>query len=75
MELEIVRPTLGELLGRMPKIIGPLNTFDHMELRNSIVAYVALSAARTAGARSVLTGDAADELFAGYGLMFNMTSE
>lgn len=75
MELEIVRPTLGELLGRMPKIIGPLNTFDPMELRNSIVAYVALSAARTVGARSVLTGDAADELFAGYSFMFNMPSE
>src|SRR5436190_14825391 len=46
-----------------------------MELRNSIVTYVAMEAASKRGLSAVLTGDAADELFAGYSFMFNMSAE
>lgn len=74
-ELRIVRPSLADLIGRLPELIRLLETFDPMELRNSIVAYVALEAARDAGIRSALTGDAADELFAGYSYMFGMSPE
>jgi len=75
IDLEIVRPPLGELLERMPELISLLETFDPMELRNSIVAYVALEAAGKRGMSNVMTGDAADELFAGYSFMFNMSPE
>jgi asparagine synthase (glutamine-hydrolysing) len=73
--LDILRPTLHDLLERMPELIALLQTFDPMELRNSIVAYLALEAARKRGLSAVLTGDAADELFAGYSFMFNMAPE
>ena len=72
MQLDILRPSLRELLERMPELVSLLQTFDPMELRNSIVAYVALEAAQKRGLSTVLTGDAADELFAGYSFMFNM---
>jgi asparagine synthase (glutamine-hydrolysing) len=75
IDLEILRPTLGELVDRMPELIGLLRTFDPMELRNSIVIYVAIEAASKRGLSVVLTGDAADELFAGYSFMFNMPAE
>lgn len=73
--LEILRPTLTELVDRMPELIRLLRTFDPMELRNSIVTYVAMQAASKRGLSAVLTGDAADELFAGYSFMFNMPPE
>jgi asparagine synthase (glutamine-hydrolysing) len=59
----------------MPGLIGLLGTFDPMELRNIIVTYVAMEAATKRGLSVVLTGDAADELFAGYNFMFNMAAE
>jgi asparagine synthase (glutamine-hydrolysing) len=75
LDLEILRPSLKDLLGRMPELIRLLSTFDPMELRNSIVTYVAMEAASKRGLSTVLTGDAADELFAGYSFMFNMSAE
>src|SRR5216684_217280 len=75
IDLEVLRPSLDELVDRMPELIRLLRTFDPMELRNSIVAYVAMAAASKRGLSAVLTGDAADELFAGYSFMFNMSAE
>jgi asparagine synthase (glutamine-hydrolysing) len=75
MELEILRPTLHDLVDRMPELIRLLRTFDPMELRNSIGTYVAMEEASKRGLSAVLTGDAADELFAGYSFMFNMSAE
>ena len=75
LEVETLRPPLRELLERMPELVLLLETFDPMELRNGVVAYVALHAAVKRGLTAVLTGDAADELFAGYSFMFNMASE
>jgi asparagine synthase (glutamine-hydrolysing) len=75
IKLEILRPKLSELVDRMPELIRLLQTFDPMELRNSIATYVAMEAASQRGISGVLTGDAADELFAGYSFMFNMPAE
>lgn len=74
-DLKILRPTRRDLMNRMPELIGVLGTFDPMELRNSIVTYVGLEQARAADLRCVFTGDASDELFAGYSYMFNMPLE
>ena len=72
LDLDIIRPRLSDLVEKMPSLIGILGTFDPMELRNSIAAFVALERAREVGIRTLLTGDGADELFAGYSYMFNM---
>lgn len=75
LDLEVLRPSLRELMDRMPRLIRLLGTFDPMELRNSIVTYVAMEAASKHVLPVLLTGDAADELFAGYSFMFNMSAE
>jgi asparagine synthase (glutamine-hydrolysing) len=43
-----------------------------MEVRNSVVVYHGLAAARDQGFSKVMTGDAVDELFAGYNFSFNL---
>ena len=70
--LRILRPSLEELMAAMPAVMRVLGGFDPMELRNSAVTWLALEAARHEGIAAVLTGDAADELFAGYNYIVNM---
>jgi len=66
---------LDELIAAMPALISVLGGFDPMELRNSIVTWLALKAAKGEGIAAVLTGDAADELFAGYSYIIDMPAE
>jgi len=73
--LRVLRPSLAELIAAMPAVMQVLGGFDPMELRNSVVGWLALEAAREGGIAAVLTGDAADELFAGYSYIVNMPSE
>ena len=48
------------------EIVRIMHTFDPMEVRNSIVIYASMLDAKEQGYRSIITGDGADELFAGY---------
>lgn len=75
LKQQVLRPTLSELVNYMPAVIQQLATFDPMELTNSIVTSLGLEAARAHGVKAVLTGDAADELFAGYSFLFNAPAE
>ncbi len=74
-ELRVLRPTLGDLVAMMPSLIRVLRVFDPMELRNSVVTWLGLTAARECGIRTMLTGDAADELFAGYSYITGLSPE
>lgn len=73
--LRVLRPSLADLVAAMPAVMRVLGGFDPMELRNSAVAWLALKAAREERIAAVLTGDAADELFAGYNYIVNMPPE
>src|SRR5438477_9124640 len=73
--LRILRPSLDSFIAVLPTLMRVLGTFDPMELRNSAVTWLALKAARDEGISEVLTGDAADELFAGYSYIFNLAAE
>ena len=73
--LRVLRPSLADLIAAMPEVMRVLGGFDPMDLRNSAVAWLALGAARDEGIPAVLTGDAADELFAGYTYIVNMPPE
>jgi asparagine synthase (glutamine-hydrolysing) len=57
---------------RLSSVIGVLNTFDPMEVRNSVAVYQGLLEAACDGFSHVVTGDGADELFAGYNFIFNL---
>ena len=74
-ELCVLRPTLADLVSMMPALIRVLRGFDPMELRNSVVTWLGLTAARECGIQAILTGDAADELFAGYGYITSLSPE
>src|SRR5438094_7294956 len=74
-ELRVLRPTLADLVAMMPSLIRVLRVFDPMELRNSVVTWLGLTAARECGVETMLTGDAADELFAGYSYITILSSE
>lgn len=73
--LRVLRPSLADLIAAMPAVMRVLGGFDPMELRNSAVTWVALEGARKEGIAAVMTGDAADELFAGYSYITNMPAE
>jgi asparagine synthase (glutamine-hydrolysing) len=72
LDLEVLRLTPELLRERHSEVIRALKTFDPMEVRNSVAIYHGLLAARDQGFSKVMTGDAADELFAGYSFSFNL---
>jgi asparagine synthase (glutamine-hydrolysing) len=69
-ELIELRPEV--LPERLSEVIRALRTFDPMEVRNSLTVYQGMMAARDGGFSHVMTGDGADELFAGYSFSFNL---
>jgi len=53
------------------EVVKVMRSFDPMEIRNDATILIALSAAKDAGFNAVTTGDAGDELFAGYSFFFD----
>lgn len=72
LRLRRIDVALDELLDHVPDVTRILGSFDPMRIRNAVVQYVGLRAAREEGARLVATGDGADELFCGYSYMVEM---
>ncbi|HEV8131010.1 MAG TPA: asparagine synthase C-terminal domain-containing protein [Acidobacteriota bacterium] len=70
-----LRPGTEELLRIMPELIRILESFDPMQLRNSVIAFYGMMHARRLGLASVMTGDGADEILAGYSFMYEMAQE
>jgi len=58
-----------DIIMTVPHIVKTFKTFDPLEIRNSAVIYFGLKTSRDQGFMSVVTGDGADELFAGYNYM------
>jgi asparagine synthase (glutamine-hydrolysing) len=65
-----VEVPVEDLLAEVGFVARVLRSFDPMEVRNSIVIARGLREARALGCRTVMTGDAADELFGGYSFMW-----
>lgn len=64
-----------ELFEVIPPVVKTLRLFDPMEVRNSITIFIASKFAKDNGANSVITGDALDELFAGYNWLLRLDKE
>jgi len=64
--LEIVFASTEKILDAIEETIKILKIFNDIEIRNSIVMYLALESIKKNGESSVISGDGADELFAGY---------
>ena len=64
-----------ELYSVLPTVVKVTGSFDPMEIRNSVAIYIGLKCARDSGITTVMTGDGADELFAGYSFLFGLNKE
>ena len=65
--------TTEEVIAAIEKTIKILKVFNDIEIRNSVVMYLSLEVAKNEGHKSIITGDGADELFAGYNFFQKMT--
>jgi asparagine synthase (glutamine-hydrolysing) len=64
---------MDELMMNLPEVVKTLKVFDPMEIRNSAAVYIGMKEAKKDGVSTFLTGDACDELFAGYSFLFNLS--
>jgi len=59
-----------EVFEAIPDVVKVLGSFDPMEVRNSITIMIGLRFAKSHGSTKLITGDGADELFAGYHMYY-----
>ena len=67
--LSLMQVTMEEVLDSINETIKILDNFNDIEIRNSIVPHLYLSSLKKKGVNSVITGDGADEIFAGYNFL------
>lgn len=61
-----------ELYDAIRTVVKAVDSFDPMEIRNSVTVYIGLKNAKENGADTILTGDGCDELFAGYSFLHEL---
>ena len=67
--LELKYVDINEMLNAVENTIKILKNFNDIEIRNSIVSYLYLNALKEKNITKVITGDGADEIFAGYNFL------
>ena len=75
LNLEVIFVNIEELLAALEQTIKILKVFNPIEIRNNVVLYLTMKSAKESGCKSIITGDGADELFAGYNFFKKMTRE
>ena len=75
MPLSIYSVKTADILEAVENTIKILKNFNDIEIRNNVVMYLSIKKAKEIGEKSIVTGDGADELFAGYSFLTNMTEE
>ena len=73
--LSIYSVKTADILEAVENTIKILKNFNDIEIRNNVVMYLSLKKAKEIGEKSIITGDGADELFAGYSFLTNMSDE
>jgi asparagine synthase (glutamine-hydrolysing) len=61
-----------ELYEAISVVVETMKSFDPMEIRNSAAIYIGLRVANENEISTIMTGDASDELFAGYSFLFGL---
>ena len=67
--LELKYVSIDEMLDAIKGTIKILKNFNDIEIRNSIVSYLYLNTLKEKNVKKVITGDGADEIFAGYNFL------
>jgi asparagine synthase (glutamine-hydrolysing) len=73
--LTIHNVSTPEILSAIEETIKILENFNDIEIRNNVVMYLAIKWAKDHGYSGIITGDGADELFAGYSFLVNKPQE
>ena len=71
LPLTIYNVKTASILEAIEETIKILKNFNDIEIRNNVVMYLAIKWAKDNGDQSIITGDGADELFAGYSFLIN----
>lgn len=71
VQLSIFNVATADILEAVEGTIKILRNFNDIEIRNNVVMYLAIKWAKGNGFGSIITGDGADELFAGYNFLVN----
>ena len=75
LTLSLMQVNMEEILDSISETIKILDNFNDIEIRNSIVPYLYLSSLKEKGVDSVITGDGADEIFAGYNFLLKKSND
>ena len=75
LPLTILYVKTEEILEAVEETIKILKNFNDIEIRNNVVMYLAIKWAKDNGEKSIITGDGADELFAGYSFLLSKSEE
>ena len=75
ISLQISKVSTAEILAGIQETIKILKNFNEIEIRNNVVMFLAMQFIKKQGKKSILTGDGADEIFAGYGFLKNKSEE
>jgi len=75
LEHMIHRFNWAEVLEAIREVVKVMHTFDPMEVRNDVAIFIALKHAKANNLAATITGDACDELFAGYSFLFEYDAE
>ena len=75
LPLSLMQVNMEEVLDSINETIKILRNFNDIEIRNSIVPYMYLNSLKKKGVNSVITGDGADEIFAGYNFLLKKSDE
>ena len=69
--LEICYVSTAQILDGIKNTIKILKNFNDIEIRNAVVMYLSLEELYKKNVKTVLTGDGADEIFAGYNFLLD----
>jgi len=71
IQLTVNQISTEDILSAIEETIKILKNFNDIEIRNNIVMYLAIKWAKEQNSQGIITGDGADELFAGYSFLIN----
>ena len=73
--LTINQVSTEDILRAIEDTIKILKNFNDIEIRNNVVMYLAIKWAKEQNSAGIITGDGADELFAGYSFLINKSED
>lgn len=75
LKLNLSHVSTEEIMDGIEDTIKILKNFNDIEIRNSVVVYLTLKRLKEMGKNSIINGDGADELFAGYQFLLSKSEE